>query len=55
VQLLTPVILATLEAEVRRVTVYGQPGQKKSWPDPISTNKKLGVVVYIIISTTQEA
>jgi hypothetical protein len=38
------VILATLEVEIRRMAVPGQPGHKSS-QDPISTNKKLGMVV----------
>jgi hypothetical protein len=42
---LTTVILATLEAESKRIiTVWGQP-QQKVHETPISTNKKLGVVV----------
>jgi hypothetical protein len=37
-----PVILATWEAEIRKIAVQCQPGQK-SLQDPISTNK-LGMV-----------
>jgi hypothetical protein len=40
-----PVILATLEIGIGRISVQGQT-QAKSARDMISTNKKLGVVVY---------
>jgi hypothetical protein len=40
---LTPVILATWETEIRRVTVQAQPGIEFSRPHP--NQKKLGVVV----------
>jgi hypothetical protein len=40
-QWLVPVILAIWEAETRRITVLGQPGQK-SLQDPISMRKKAG-------------
>jgi hypothetical protein len=39
------VIPATWEIEIRRITVQGQPGQKKVSEDPIPTNK-LRVVVH---------
>jgi hypothetical protein len=38
-QWLTPSSQATLEAEIRRITVPGQPGKKKSSETPISTEK----------------
>jgi hypothetical protein len=41
---LTPVILATWEAEIRRIMLWGQPGEKGS-QDPIST-EKAGVLIY---------
>jgi hypothetical protein len=34
-----------LEVEIRRIVVQSQPWQKKSQLDPISTSRKLGVVV----------
>jgi hypothetical protein len=40
-----PVILAMWEAKIRRITVPGQPRQKHS-QDPISTEKKLGMVAH---------
>jgi hypothetical protein len=43
-QWLMPVIPVTQEAEVCRITVAGQPGQKLV--RAISTNKKVGVVMY---------
>jgi hypothetical protein len=39
-----PVILATWEAEIRRITVRGQLGQKVR--DPLLNGKKLGMVVH---------
>jgi hypothetical protein len=42
---LTPVILATWEAEIQRIMVPGQPGLKKSLLDAISMEKKVGMVV----------
>jgi cobalamin biosynthesis protein CbiG len=38
-----PVILATQEAEIRRIVVQGQPRQKKVHQIPLSTEKKMGV------------
>jgi hypothetical protein len=39
-------ILATHEAEIRRITVQGQPGKNKSLQGPTSTGKKQSVVVH---------
>jgi hypothetical protein len=36
-----PVILATLEAEIRKIMLHGQ--LRQSSQDPISINRKLGV------------
>jgi hypothetical protein len=40
----TPVIQATWEVEIRKIEVWGLPGQKVG-KTPILTNKNLGVVV----------
>jgi hypothetical protein len=44
-QWLTSVILGSQKAVIRRITIRGQPGQKSSG-NPISTNKKLGVLAH---------
>jgi hypothetical protein len=41
---LTPVTLATWEAEIRRITVPGHPGQKKKFTRLHLNGKKLGVI-----------
>jgi hypothetical protein len=46
---LTPVIIATQEAEIRRISVQSQPRQNSS-QDPISKNKtitKIGLVEWL--------
>jgi hypothetical protein len=54
VQMFTPVIPATREAEIGRITAQGQPGGNKVNETPISINS-LGVVAYTILLAKKEA